>query len=250
MVGLSAAAPASAVVLGANGKILYTLQTPGNFDIWATQPDGSGNVPLITDAANDQGGSWSPDGTKIVFRSDRTGGGDIYVADADGNNPVRLTTDPAQESHPSFSPDGTKIVFTRKDPDDEIFVMNADGSDAVRRTDNTVTDAGPEFSPDGTRIAYFSGNNVIHVMNADGSNPHPLDPGNFSVGPQWSPDASRVLFNRSQGGNADPHVINADGTGLDEHRVDDPHSPRRRAGRRTARRSWCSPGAGSRTFGS
>jgi dipeptidyl aminopeptidase/acylaminoacyl peptidase len=214
MVGLSAAAPASAVVLGANGKILYTLQTPGNFDIWATQPDGSGNVPLITDAANDQGGSWSPDGTKIVFRSDRTGGGDIYVADADGNNPVRLTTDPAQESHPSFSPDGTKIVFTRKDPDDEIFVMNADGSDAVRRTDNTVTDAGPEFSPDGTRIAYFSGNNVIHVMNADGSNPHPLDPGNFSVGPQWSPDASRVVFSRSQGMETDPHVINADGTGL------------------------------------
>ena len=214
LVGLAAPAPASAVVLGTNGKILYTLQSPGNFDIWAIQPDGSGNVPLITDAANDQGGSWSPDGTKIVFRSDRTGGGDIYVADANGGNQLRLTTDPAQESHPSFSPDGTKIVFTRKDPDDEIFVMNANGSDAQRRTNNTVTDAGPEFSPDGTRIVYFSGNNVINVMNADGSNPHPLDPGNFSVGPQWAPDASRILFSRSQGGEADPHVINPDGTGL------------------------------------
>jgi WD40 repeat protein len=214
LVALSAAAPASAVVPGANGKILYTLQTPGNFDIWAIQPEGSGNVPLVTNAANDQGGSWSPDGTKFVFRSDRTGGGDIYIADADGGDQVRLTTDPGQESHPSFSPDGTKIVFTRKDPDDEIFVMNADGSDAVRRTDNTITDAGPEFSPDGTRIVYFSGNNVIHVMNADGSNPHPLDPGNFSVGPQWSPDAARVLFQRSVGGQAHPFVINPDGTGL------------------------------------
>jgi Tol biopolymer transport system component len=215
LVGLVAAAPASAVVLGTNGKILYTLQTPGNFDIWAIQPDGSGNTPLITDATNDQGGSWSPDGTKIVFRSDRTGGGDIYVADANGGNQVRLTSDPAQESHPSFSPDGTKIVFTRKDPDDEIFVMNADGSaPAERRTDNTgVTDAGPEFSPDGTRIVYFS-NNVIHVMNADGSNPHPVDPGGNSVGPQWSPDASRILFDRTVGGARHPHVINPDGTGL------------------------------------
>jgi dipeptidyl aminopeptidase/acylaminoacyl peptidase len=213
--GLVAAAPASAVVLGANGKILYTLQTPGNYDIWAIQPDGSGNTPLITDGTNDQGGSWSPDGTKIAFRSDRTGGGDIYIADANGGNQVRLTTDAAQESHPSFSPDGTKIVFTRKDPDDEIFVMNADGSaPAERRTDNTITDAGPEFSPDGTRIVYFSGNNVIHVMNADGSNAHPLDPGNFSVGPQWSPDAARVLFQRSAGGEAHPFVINPDGTGL------------------------------------
>ena len=225
MVGLSAAAPASAVVLGANGKILYTLQTPGNFDIWATQPDGSGNVPLITDAANDQGGSWSPDGTKIVFRSDRTGGGDIYVADADGNDPVRLTTDPAQESHPSFSPDGTKIVFTRKDPDDEIFVMNADGSDAVRRTNNTVTDAGPEFSPDGTRIAYFSGNNVIHVMNADGSNPHPLDPGQFLGRPAVV--AGRVP-RRLQPQPGDGERSPCDQRGRDrahQHRVDDPHSP-------------------------
>jgi Tol biopolymer transport system component len=77
LVGLGAAAPASAVVLGANGKVIYTLQSPGNYDIWATQADGNGNVPLVTVAGNDQGGSWSPDGTKVVFRSDRTGGGDI-----------------------------------------------------------------------------------------------------------------------------------------------------------------------------
>ncbi len=213
-VALVAASPAPAVVSGANGKIIYTLQTPGNFDIWTINPDGSGNAPLITGAGGDQGGSWSPNGTKIVFRSDRTGAGDIYVANADGSNPVRITTDPSQESHPSFSPDGTKIVFTRKDPDDEIFVMNADGSDPQRRTNNTITDAGPDWSPDGTRIAYFSGNNVLHVMNADGSDAHPLAPENSSVGPQWSPDARRILFQRSAGGHADPFVIGADGTGL------------------------------------
>ncbi len=215
VVGLVAAAPASAVVSGANGKLLYTLQTTGNFDIWTIQPDGSGNVPLVTDAANDQGGSWSPDGTKIVFRSDRTGAGDIYIANADGSNQVRLTTDPAQEAHPSFSPDGAKIAFVRKDPDDEIFVMNVDGSGVERRTTNTVPDAGPEWSPDGSRIAYFAAGNVIHVMNADGSNQHELVPGGGSVGPQWSPDARRVLFNRNEGaGNSNPFVVNADGTGL------------------------------------
>ena len=213
--GLLAAAPASGVAPGANGRLLYTLQTTGNYDIWTIEADGSGNTPLITDAANDQGGSWSPDGTKIVFRSNRTGAGDIYIADSDGSDQVPLTTDPAAESHPSFSPDGTKIVFTRKDPDDEIFVMNVDGSNVERRTNNTITDAGPEWSPDGTRIAYFSGSNVIHVMNADGSDQHQLVPGNGSVGPQWSPDARRVLFDRSDGaGGSDPYAVNADGTGL------------------------------------
>ncbi len=215
-VGLVAATPASAVVSGANGKLLYTLQTSGNFDIWTINPDGSGNAPLVTDAANDQGGSWSPDGTKIVFRSDRTGAGDIYIANADGTNQLRLTNDPAQESHPSFSPDGTRIVFVRKDPDDEIFVMNVDGSDVQRRTNNTmVADAGPEWSPDGSRIAYFSAN-VIYVMNADGSNQHELVPGGGSVGAQWSPDARRVLFNRNDGPGAGshPYAVNADGTGL------------------------------------
>lgn len=214
-IGVAAATPASAVAPGANGKLLYTLQTVGNYDIWTVGADGSANTPIVTDSADDQGGSWSPDGTKIVFRSDRTGAGDIYIADADGGNQVPLTTDPATESHPSFSPDGTKIVFTRKDPDDEIFVMNADGSDAQPRTDNTIADFAPEWSPDGTRIAYSSAPNVIHVMNADGSNQHELDPGGGSVGPQWSPDARRVVFNRCPGG-LDCHVyaVNADGTGL------------------------------------
>jgi len=215
-VGLVAAAPASAVAPGANGKLLYTLQTPGNFDIWTINADGSGNTPVVTDATSDQGGSWSPDGTKIAFRSDRTGAGDIYIADADGSDQLRLTTDPGAEAHPSFSPDGTRIAFTRKDPDDEIFVMNVDGSDVQRRTDNTITDAGPDWSPDGARIAFFRGNNVIHVMNADGSNQRELVPGNFSVGPQWSPDARRVLFNRgsSAPNDANPFAVEADGTGL------------------------------------
>ena len=124
-VGLVAAAPASAVAPGANGKLLYTLQTTGNFDIWKIESDGSGNAPLVTDAANDQGGSWSPDGTKIVFWSTRTGAGDIYIANADGTNQLRLTTDPNQEAHPSFSPDGTRIVFVRRDPDDEIVPRQA-----------------------------------------------------------------------------------------------------------------------------
>lgn len=215
LVGLILAAPASAVSPGANGRLIYTLQTPGNYDIRTINPDGSGDAPLITDPASDQGASWSPDGSKIAFRSDRTAAGDIYVANADGTNQVRLTTDPGTESHPSFSPDGTKIVFVRRDPDDEIFVMNADGSGVTRLTDNTITDAGPDWSPDGTRIAFFRGNNVIHVMNADGSDQRELVPGNFSVGPQWSPDARRVLFNRNNAMNdPDPHVVNADGTGL------------------------------------
>jgi dipeptidyl aminopeptidase/acylaminoacyl peptidase len=213
---LLAAAPASAVVSGSNGKILYTLQTPGNFDIWTVKADGSDNAPIVTDAANDQGGAWSPDGTKIAFRSDRTGGGDIYIADANGANQVRMTNDPGQESHPSWSPDGTKIAFTRKDPDDEIFVMDAVPlASAQRLTTNTVTDAGPDWSPDGLRIVFFRGNNVLHLMNAaDGSDQREFIPGTFSVGPQWSPDARRVVFQRTVAGESDPHVVNADGTGL------------------------------------
>jgi len=117
---------------------------PTNTDIWVIDSNdvegstllGSTQRQLTEDLAADDMPSFSPDGSKIVFRSLRdqdSGTYEIYVMNADGSDERRLTTSTASDGSPVFSPDGTKIVFqsTRDYPLPQVsdtFVMNADGS--------------------------------------------------------------------------------------------------------------------------
>ena len=88
---------------------------------------------------------------------------EIYVMNADGTGVVRLTDNSVYDWPTAWSPDGTRILFVR-DPDGgghgfgnddlEIYVMNADGTGVVRLTDNSVGDWPAAWSPDGTRILF------------------------------------------------------------------------------------------------
>ena len=95
--------PAEAAFPGANGKIAYE-RLDKDFEILATNPDGTGTVNLTFDPArfsDDFSPAWSPDGTRIAFHATREGafegGYDIYVMNADGRDrrgspPARRTT--------------------------------------------------------------------------------------------------------------------------------------------------------------
>src|SRR5262249_37248675 len=49
------------------------------------------NGLLIDSTLEDVSPQYSPDGKKVVFRSNRSGSDEIWTANADGSNPVRLT---------------------------------------------------------------------------------------------------------------------------------------------------------------
>jgi Tol biopolymer transport system component len=93
-------------------------------------------------------------------------------------------------------------------------VMNPDGTNVQQLASFTpgptcLGTGGMAWSPDGTRIA-FSLNGMLEVMNADGSNPHPLGNGTVGDEPCWSPDSSQIVFHTQDG----LWAIGADGTGL------------------------------------
>ncbi len=153
------------------------------FELYVMNADGSNQVRLTDNLAQDTFPAWSPDGSKLAFLSNRDGDFEIYTMKPDGSNVVRLTDSPGEDAHPSWSPDGAQITFhSRRDSPPggtalEIYRMNADGSNPTRVTTGDGFKYFPIWSPDGTRIA-FNGNldpadsantDVYHVNALDGS---------------------------------------------------------------------------------
>jgi Tol biopolymer transport system component len=189
--------------------------------------DSNGSEAQLSRACS-YSGSFSPDGTKVVFDD----GESIYVADIDGGNRHLLAAgdcDAGWPSDPEWSPDGSEIAFTayKECPGTRsIDVVSADGTDRheIASFGNVFVGA-PAWSPDGSRIA-FSKTRGIFVVMADGSGPRRIADGGGDVA--WSPDGSRIAFVRprsmmyAHGGswNYGLFTVAADGTDVQTIRRD------------------------------
>ena len=144
---------------------------------------------------------------KIVFESTRDGNFEIYSMNADGSGVANLTNNPGIDRVPQWSPAGTKIAFVfqlNQQQAQDVVVINADGNGLVNLTDDEElsSSAFPRWSPDGTKIAYNSnksGNQQIHVMNADGTFPlQKTSEGLLLSDARWSPSGGHIVFAASR----------------------------------------------------
>ncbi|MBI4187080.1 MAG: PD40 domain-containing protein [Chloroflexi bacterium] len=211
----------------AEGKIAFSSDRDGNFEIYVMDADGTNLRRLTNNSVRDYDPAWSPDATKIAFDRYWPGDGEIHVMNADGTNEIQLTHNTVLDYLPAWSPDGTKIAFvSARDGDYEIYVMNADGNNQTRITYNPGGDWAPDWSPDGKQITFMAGDAAeIYVMNADGSGRTRLT---YATGndytPKWSPDGAKILFASYRDGNWEIYVMNADGgnqTRLTSNSADD-----------------------------
>ena len=163
-----------------DGKRLAFTSTDGSrdgmTDVCVMDIEGIVLKNLTRSPGRDEVGSWSADGSKIVFFSNRDGNGEIYVMGSNGRKQVNLTNHPARDAAPTWSPDGTQIAFqsNREGGQDDIYVMNPDGSNVVNLTRHPLEDRAPAWSPDGRWIAFHAfqvGQHPdIYVMDANGGN--------------------------------------------------------------------------------
>ena len=130
----------------------------GNQDLWLL--DGTRTSRFTFDAAIDQYPVWSPDGTRIAFRSQRTGAGDLYQKLTSGVGvEERLVTSPQNKTTSSWSPDGRFVLYHSNDPQSngDLWVMPMAGDRAPSVLLKTpFREAYGEFSPDSRWVAYHS----------------------------------------------------------------------------------------------
>jgi len=199
---------------------------PTHDAIWVMDPNGSNRVQLTNPDTfgygSDRDPSWSPDGTKIVYRGGRRAFTDalqsgIWIMNSDGSDAKRIwqSSDEISQNIPDpvFSPDGTKIAFGKNS---DIYVINSDGTNLTQLTENSNPSwtNKPAWSPDVNKITYASSTGTIWVMDADGTNKTDLNVSGRR--PRWSPDGTKIIF-----GNNSPavsyngiYVMNADGTNV------------------------------------
>ena len=147
--------------LSADGKLAAYASDrgeAGNLDIWVQQIEqGSQPVRVTSGEADETEPSFSPDGSKIAFRSERENGG-IYLVPSLGGQATLLVRGGRR---PRFSPDGKWIAFWQGQ-------------------------LGNGFT---------SGSGQMKIVAADGGTPRIIQP-DFQVAayPLWTPDGSALLF--------------------------------------------------------
>ena len=129
----------------------------GPRQVFVANADGTG-LSQLTKQENGHSdyGSWSPDGSWILFESDRSGTWETYRISIDGSHTEQVTT--GRSSAPRYSPDGATIAFhdVRNGSDFDLFLIDADGRNERVLFQGPGDQRLPEWSPDGTTIAFIS----------------------------------------------------------------------------------------------
>jgi Tol biopolymer transport system component len=164
------------------------------------------DVRMIADDQSNNGfPSWSPDGTRIVYKKDQH----LVIYEVDTGKTTDLTKPgPQYDNFPQWSPKGDRILFTsNRDGDFEVYTMRADGTDVTRLTYAPGNDGHGIWSPDGEWILFSSSRmgykderplleripqpyGELFVMRADGRHLRQLTDNQWEDAlPAWQPEA-------------------------------------------------------------
>jgi Tol biopolymer transport system component len=156
---------------------------------------------------------FSPDGLQVAYFTPGAGGYELMVAKADLGAPRRLAT--VRSPSPLFwSPDGTAMTYGGDAGTTATVVTLADGT--VRRlTAGKTVEQAFGWHPRGDRVTYLNFGQggffgAMSVSIANGATA-PMVSDTMPHIAYWSPDGTRIIYNRLQGGRLTLWIADSSG---------------------------------------
>ena len=158
--------------------------------------DGSNPRELYSESGKDvHDGTWSPDGTQLLFALGKTENNKLYTMDFNGRDP-RLLNNSIDTRGRSDWGLGDLIVFDMGGPwAHDVYTMNADGSGLRQVSSAGINAQGASLSPDGNWITFTAYTDVagqdqasceIFIMRVDGTDVRQLTNNSYcDFQPRW-----------------------------------------------------------------
>ena len=193
--------------------IAFSRGDPGNDrnDIVLRDLSRHNDRRLTTDTSTNLSPFFSPDGARIVFRSNRNGHlGDLYQRASNGSGQDELLlSNPSGKMVDQWSRDGRFIVYTEQDPKTKydlwVLPMGPDGKPSGKQMPflhSTFSEIDGQLSPDSRWMAYcsdVSGQREVYVQ------PFPSADNELRIStaggmqPRWRGDGKELFYQASDG---------------------------------------------------
>jgi Tol biopolymer transport system component len=173
----------------------------GTSDLWIYDVPHDTSTRLTSDLGSEADPVWSPDGHRIVFRSDRDGPPDLHQINASGVGMPDVLLKLAGVQRPTdWSTDGALLTYMEEDrtTGHSLWMLPLTGQQQPRPYLRTrFEEGGGAFSPDGRWLAFVSdesGRPKVYVAPvSEGTGKHRVSI-NGGFAPRWRHDGKELFY--------------------------------------------------------